>query len=871
MDSDLSRSLRMLEDVVSVQGRGLLKNTLLKNKAAAKKKEINMSMTLNPDELRYLEEEAGFNVTEYERTFNSIIEANKSLTGTVIRNEPWKRSIDVLYVEFLEVLQTRTGGHDVLEVVQDLQRCCSDALNVIKGLKSKVHVTTSQEEICLENERNTWRLLFILYQDRLNSMALEEDPEEQLPYFGNSEKVCIENLFQRDQLIRECQLVIDWLESCAALRDDEVLHFSDSTTGWENTLHDLKGQECGESSRARKIVTHLDPDAPHYEKLPLHDVDMDDDRKLCYKIFTEIRCGKLEEAQKLCENCGHSWRAALLEGWRLYHNPNIKEKDLSKATADLERTEADKMNIDSDNETDPEDEVDSKIEENWETKDIEGNENRDIWKNMAWKYTEMDNLNKHEKAAVAAYSGHLKPLLIVGNNWEDFLWAYMRVMVDIRVESEIRDNVSKKYLPLPNEYWDQKMSMNDIFAALESSKHQTVTTEAAKPSHIIQKLIILDEIEKLMSKIEEWLDEPTATHFLRFITHLVLFFEQIGQTQRRDVIERVLEGYITRLMEMEDTALVAFYVSKMGSLAQVQLFASYLEKITNNEERKEALNYGESCGLNIFTITKRVVENIRNIPHSVSGTGDLQQKITEVDDLKISALDWVLFYEAQRAEALYQSNALIFTFLALRKLDAAQLVYNKLPSNIIDHLLLEGEVSDQLSQAIKEHLSYKAYLDAHEGFNNWFKMFKSRPIAPPELPENAQFTEKVAHQHQMSQFKAETERWKLTTSHLAKTAKALLYNVLLFPDGGWLHGAKEADYLRSNCIPECVLLLFSVLYESGFHEECVQLADILASEKHQLYKVYTKEKLGEILTKLCESSVALLNEKKDPWGNETSA
>lgn len=50
-------------------------------------------------------------------------------------------------------------------------------------------------------------------------------------------------------------------------------------------------------------------------------------------------------------------------------------------------------------------------------------------------------------------------------------------------------------------------------------------------------------------------------------------------------------------------------------------------------------------------------------------------------------------------------------------------------------------------------------------------------------------------------------------------------------------GAKDADYLRTSCIPETVLLLYSVLSESGQHEECIQLADIIASEKHCIYKV----------------------------------
>lgn len=65
-------------------------------------------------------------------------------------------------------------------------------------------------------------------------------------------------------------------------------------------------------------------------------------------------------------------------------------------------------------------------------------------------------LNVYEKAAVGAYCGYLEPLLTVCNNWEDTLWAYMKVIVDVRVESEVRDYVNRNYKPLPDTYWDQK-------------------------------------------------------------------------------------------------------------------------------------------------------------------------------------------------------------------------------------------------------------------------------------------------------------------------------------------------------------------------------------------------------------------------------
>lgn len=217
-----------------------------------------------------------------------------------------------------------------------------------------------------------------------------------------------------------------------------------------------------------------------------------------------------------------------------------------------------------------------------------------------------------------------------------------------------------------------------------------------------------------------------------------------------------------------------------------------------------------------------------------------QKAITEKDQVKISALDWVLFYPSQSAEAIIQCNALISYFLTLNKVDAAKAAFAKIPLSAIDGLLSipDEEMPESTQTCVREHLCYKAYLDAHESFNDWFKYFHhSRPVLPPALPENASFTEKVAHEHRVSQHKAESDRWKLTLSHLTKTVKTKLYNVLLFPDGGWLNNIDNSLHLRATCIPEIVLLLSSVLSESKEHTECIQLADILASEKYQLYKV----------------------------------
>lgn len=92
-----------------------------------------------------------------------------------------------------------------------------------------------------------------------------------------------------------------------------------------------------------------------------------------------------------------------------------------------------------------------------------------------------------------------------------------------------------------------------------------------------------------------------------------------------------------------------------------------------------------------------------------------------------------------------------------------------------------------------------------------------------------------------------------------QAVKQLLFNVLLFPDGGWLIDSKnnngesciseselrehQLEKLRELCIPKVTLLLHSVMSEMNEHDGCIQLADILASEQHQLYKVCINSKI----------------------------
>ena len=64
--------------------------------------------------------------------------------------------------------------------------------------------------------------------------------------------------------------------------------------------------------------------------------------------------------------------------------------------------------------------------------------------------------DKYEIAIYAALSGHLARLLDVCHTWYDQLWAYLRSLVDVRVEQEVRLRcfTFRERVDLPLQYWD---------------------------------------------------------------------------------------------------------------------------------------------------------------------------------------------------------------------------------------------------------------------------------------------------------------------------------------------------------------------------------------------------------------------------------
>lgn len=82
---------------------------------------------------------------------------------------------------------------------------------------------------------------------------------------------------------------------------------------------------------------------------------------------------------------------------------------------------------------------------------------------------------------------------------------------------------------------------------------------------------------------------------------------------------------------------------------------------------------------------------------------------------------------------------------------------------------------------------------------------------------------------------------------------------------------EQLNGLRKLYIPQLVLHLHNILHCAGEYKAAVALADELVSERCQLYSVYSKHELAEILVKISESSLELIKVKMDPWGYSSTS
>ncbi|KAK6291197.1 hypothetical protein J4Q44_G00384080 [Coregonus suidteri] len=113
---------------------------------------------------------------------------------------------------------------------------------------------------------------------------------------------------------------------------------------------------------------------------------------------------------------------------------------------------------------------------------------------------------------------------------------------------------------------------------------QKVLEETKEHYHIIQKLVILGDLDGLLEEFSNWLTRSPALP-----SHLLLFYRSLGMQLKEEVSVDVLKAYISLLMREKQVDLIAFYVSHLPSDIATAQYAHFLEEVTEANQRQRCL------------------------------------------------------------------------------------------------------------------------------------------------------------------------------------------------------------------------------------------------------------------------------------------
>lgn len=787
-----------------------------------------------------------------------------------------------IYCDFMEAYRTHRSSQDVLVLLEKYASLCDTYIAKVRKVTERM-VSRKGEPVWKEamvcqtlliEERNTWKLTGALLRDRLKAdECMEEGCDDSMLVDGTreaSDKEVVDALMARDSFARQAQLVVDWLESCAAHQrgivnddDDRLEYFADGGCAWENTLHHLQAR-ASTGMTSSSYVSELDPDAPSRLRLPIHDLDRDDECRLFRSVFFHVRAGQLQRAQELAADNGHHWLAAALEGWRPHHDPNHGNSSVLGADS---------------------------------MQPAEGNLYRDLWKRACWEAASNPTCSLYERAVYGALSGNIQAVLPACTTWEDQLWARMRVLVDVCVEQELRTATqqARSLDPLPLGYPSDRGSFEAVFRDLQAAIG-TSDQQIRDITHILQRCVVLDDAVSMVEEMHEWATSQTTEpplQTVRFLAHMVLLLRQVGCETATTACNALLRTYVDRLIDEGHIPLVATYAATLPAADQVAKYTQLLRslKTRDPEEQELCLQLARAAGLNVAAITRTLVEQVR-----ISGEEPIELRATSVvpslettaeDQEKVASLEWLLFDNSTRGEALKQANALMRGFVCLGKIGAARETFHKLPVDSVRVALEQwnrssthgGQLLAEDENAVREFLCFEALLKVHTSFQEWFNQYHRRkPPAPEELAPGASFPVKLAHEHKVRSYTVELEHWRNLVTTLAKEVKRDVFDVLLFLDGGWMVDQRETPgsgdnprsrqmaALRRLCIPQLTFLVMQALEESGLAAEFTEVVDVIASERQALYEEFGDEELRTLLQKSRAASIMLLDEGLDALG-----
>ncbi|EFA84095.1 nucleoporin 107 [Heterostelium album PN500] len=789
-------------------------------------------------------------------------EANRSVSGLQMdeiddpdldwfRHQTLNKTDDDIFYEIIEKQATIASNNNnnnmnndtnnqdnqfaYLQMVDQFKTYFVNKLSLLKyQLERHYHLPnkkdTERQIDQVQNEKNTWDILCRLYQDRDKDYPEERDQPDDIQMDSNISQVDVVALnIKRDYQMRENIIVLNWLEEMASM-----IKYTDEPVYWKKTLEAIK------TGNKQHLVQFLDPDAQQRLNLKIDAIDEKDDHQFLSTLWSLLRVGNRELAIQFCQLVGQHWRAQTLIGD-------------AKFASELEI----------------------------------GNPYRNLWRQSCLTLSNNAS-DEYERAIYGVLAANVGNALPVCKNWYDYLWVYVRVLIDIKLNEEL------KSIPVPPTSYEDIpplptastfRSTTDILHILRTNSPVDIIKQSMEPYNIIQDRLISDDYQTLLQSLLDILKSgKQSPDFLRLSIGLVLFyrFRTINYQPNPDEQSPenvIIHSYIQYLIDTQKHELVALYTSFLGNDVQrTKLYSKFLEGITELEERQRCLGLAERYNLDTELITETVVNNINAKNRGVSSRS--MSTTTEADVAKIDAIGWLCFNPQQRIEAILKSNLLIREFVENNKLDAAQQLIDALPKNSVAISKMESTRSEsETIDIIKEFTNWSQYLEATRRIGIWFHNYSKKPKQSTlhfRLTGKESYAQKLDLERKKKEVEEEFGQWSQNNMLYGRDAIESVNTIIkqswLCPES--IQDVNPSEYqkqihsLRVSCIPPLFFSLHQLLVGTEQYKKSSRICNLIADERLKWYNVFNREQIQEMLS-LVQKSLITMMERQDNQSNNS--
>ncbi|KAF8573972.1 hypothetical protein K439DRAFT_890278 [Ramaria rubella] len=748
---------------------------------------------------------------------------------------------DSLYSSCAHVFYSLQGSCGDLDAVLNpesgfaprMREACQKALNEADSRLRDLSFETDEVE-ALRMERDTWDLLQLIYGARKTALphlptaraALQENPYVTPSTLANY-------LIHHSPVLTELIITREWLQDTAP--DPQIIE--SATAYWSFTrLSLLHAQRSGASTT---LVKALDPDAPNREPggvLAAEDAAYE--KAFAHSLYTHIRAGQSEEAMELCSSARRPWRAAALQGYKLF--------DWASLSNSFGKDD-DTMDHDS-------------------VREVSGNKRRRLWKVSCTAAALNKQLPVSERVLHAALAPSPQTLGVLTKEacktWEDHLWARVSALCEEKLTEEMHRlgpnfwESGTKALDaplLPEEELDSALDEMRRVLGKMSELNVEEGPGAGDPFHVTQLRVILDQADSLLDDFGSYLGSSELPHsaseyarLTRFFAHLCLFFDHIDVPISPLTSQKILEAYVSVLENQGQTDLIAQYAAALGdnAVSRYALFLAELPVSASSPERHEALFRAQEFGLDVTQVAlstadmclDRAFKSLPKLSVPYPPVLSDPRELSEHEKALINAVDWLTFQESTYQSATVRINAVLRYFLSSGNLHACNELRERRPIMLRDDA--SGNPTDRY-----EHLHLERFFAA------W---------AALELAEHrgSQLTRPLENGHtrerEITLYESSLEKGK---DHVVD----LLTHGWLQPEqlGESPDRSRESELsrVREMYTPELVIRLHRSLYESRTLiprnlKSALLLANIVADSRYEIYDAFQNvhgNRLGEYL------------------------